>query len=40
MMVYTTGHGVNGFTFDPTLGVFCLSHPDMKTPEQARFIGQ
>ena len=33
MMVYTTGHGVNGFTFDPTLGVFCLSHPDMKTPE-------
>ncbi len=33
MLVYTTGNGVNGFTFDPSLGVFCLSHPDMKTPE-------
>ncbi|MCH8531858.1 MAG: class 1 fructose-bisphosphatase [Saccharospirillum sp.] len=33
MLVYTTGNGVNGFTFDPTLGVFYLSHPDMRTPE-------
>jgi fructose-1,6-bisphosphatase I len=33
MLVYTTGHGVNGFTFDPSIGVFCLSHPDMKIPE-------
>ena len=33
MMVYTTGHGVNGFTLDPTIGEFCLSHPNMKTPE-------
>ncbi|MCB0814499.1 MAG: fructose-1,6-bisphosphatase, partial [Flavobacteriales bacterium] len=34
MLVYTTGHGVNGFTLDPSIGTFCLSHPDMKTPEQ------
>ena len=32
MLVYTSGHGVNGFTYDPSLGVFCLSHPDMKFP--------
>jgi len=32
MLVYTTGHGVNGFTLDPSIGVFCLSHPDMKVP--------
>jgi len=29
MLVYTTGHGVNGFTLDPSIGEFCLSHPDM-----------
>lgn len=34
MLVYTTGRGVNGFTLDPSIGEFCLSHPDMKTPEQ------
>jgi len=33
MLVYTTGHGVNGFTLDPSIGEFCLSHPDMKCPE-------
>ncbi len=33
MMVYTTGKGVNGFTLDPSIGEFCLSHPDMKIPE-------
>lgn len=32
MLVYTTGHGVNGFTLDPSIGEFCLSHPDLKTP--------
>lgn len=32
MLVYTTGKGVNGFTLDPSLGEFCLSHPDIKTP--------
>ena len=34
MMVYTTGRGVNGFTLDPSIGEFCLSHPDVKTPQQ------
>lgn len=33
MLVYTTGKGVNGFTLDPSIGEFCLSHPDMKVPE-------
>lgn len=32
MMVYTTGRGVNGFTLDPSIGEFCLSHPDMTIP--------
>jgi fructose-1,6-bisphosphatase I len=36
MLVYTTGHGVNGFTLDPSIGEFCLSHPLMKMPEQGR----
>ncbi|HNR85364.1 MAG TPA: class 1 fructose-bisphosphatase [Taishania sp.] len=36
MLVYTTGRGVNGFTLDPSIGEFCLSHPDMKMPEIGR----
>lgn len=32
MMVYTTGRGVNGFTLDPSIGEFCLSHPAIQTP--------
>ncbi len=36
MLVYTTGNGVNGFTFDPSLGVFCLSHPNMRMPEDGK----
>ncbi len=32
MLVYTTGRGVNGFTLDPSIGEFCLSHPDIQTP--------
>jgi fructose-1,6-bisphosphatase I len=36
MLVYTTGHGVNGFTHDPSLGEYVLSHPDMKIPENGR----
>lgn len=36
MLVYTTGRGVNGFTLDPYIGEFCLSHPDMKMPESGR----
>lgn len=36
MLVYTTGKGVNGFTLDPSIGEFCLSHPDIKAPETGR----
>ncbi|MFN4911790.1 MAG: class 1 fructose-bisphosphatase [Flavobacteriales bacterium] len=36
MLVYTTGNGVNGFTLDPSIGEFCLSHPNMKMPEHGR----
>jgi fructose-1,6-bisphosphatase I len=36
MLVYTTGNGVNGFTLDPGIGEFCLSHPDMKIPEMGK----
>ncbi|MEC6883541.1 class 1 fructose-bisphosphatase [Photobacterium piscicola] len=32
MLVYTTGNGVHGFTYDPSLGVFCLSHENMQIP--------
>jgi fructose-1,6-bisphosphatase I len=32
MLVYTTGHGVNGFTYEPSLGEYFLSHPDMQIP--------
>lgn len=33
MLVYTTGNGVNGFTLDPALGTFFLSHPNMNISE-------
>jgi fructose-1,6-bisphosphatase I len=33
MLVYTTGYGVNGFTLDPSVGLFILSHKDMKYPQ-------
>ena len=33
MLVYTTGHGVNGFTLEPSLGEFVLSHSNMKSPK-------
>lgn len=36
MLVYTTGHGVNGFTLNPAIGSFYLSHPDMQFPEDGR----
>ncbi len=36
MLVYTTGHGVNGFTYEPTLGEYVLSHPDMTMPENGK----
>ena len=34
MLVYTTGHGVNGFTLNPAIGTFYLSHPNMKYPDK------
>ena len=33
MFVYSTGGGVNGFTLDPLVGMFLLSHPDIKIPD-------
>lgn len=36
MMIYTTGNGVNGFTLDPSIGTFCLSHPNIKIPDQGK----
>jgi fructose-1,6-bisphosphatase I len=36
MLVYTTGAGVNGFTLNPAIGTFYLSHPDMQFPESGK----
>ena len=36
MLVYATRRGVNGFTLDPSIGEFCLSHPDIKCPEEGK----
>ncbi|MGR5157239.1 class 1 fructose-bisphosphatase [Vibrio owensii] len=36
MLVYTTGNGVNGFTYDPSIGSFCLSHENMMIPEDGK----
>ncbi|TCP93320.1 D-fructose 1,6-bisphosphatase [Cricetibacter osteomyelitidis] len=36
MLVYTTGHGVNGFTYEPSLGTFYLSHENIKFPETGK----
>jgi fructose-1,6-bisphosphatase I len=36
MLVYTTGMGVNGFTLDTGIGEFCLSHPNIQTPEMGK----
>ncbi|MBW4437980.1 MAG: class 1 fructose-bisphosphatase [Pleurocapsa minor GSE-CHR-MK-17-07R] len=37
MMVYSAGQGVHGFTLDPALGEFLLSHPDIRVPDTAKF---
>ena len=34
MLVYTTGDGVNGFTLNPAIGTFYLSHPQIKFPKE------
>ena len=36
ILVYTTGNGVNGFTLDPSIGEFLLSHPNIRTPERGQ----
>ena len=36
VLVYTTGQGVNGFTLDPSVGEFLLSHADIKTPAKGK----
>lgn len=38
MLVYTTGYGVNGFTYEPSLGEFFLSHSDMKIPNNGKIF--
>jgi len=37
MLVYTTGEGVHGFTLDPSVGEFYLSHPDIMMPEKSKY---
>ncbi len=37
ILVLTTGNGVNGFTLDASIGEFCLSHPNMKIPEESKY---
>lgn len=37
LLVYTTGDGVNGFTLDPTIGEFCLSHENMVMPTSGNY---
>jgi fructose-1,6-bisphosphatase I len=36
MLVYSSGMGVNGFTLNPSTNEFCLSHPNMRMPENGR----
>ncbi len=38
MMVYTTGQGAHGFTLDPSIGEFLLSHPHIRIPASARYL--
>ena len=38
MLVYTTGQGAHGFTLDPSIGEFLLSHPDIRIPPKGRYL--
>ena len=38
MLVYTTGQGAHGFTLDPSIGEFLLSHPNIRTPDHGRYL--
>jgi fructose-1,6-bisphosphatase I len=37
ILVYSVGNGVHGFTLDPAIGAYVLSHPDMQMPEQGNY---
>ncbi|HMP02726.1 MAG TPA: class 1 fructose-bisphosphatase [Gemmatales bacterium] len=37
MLVYTTGTGVHGFTLDPSIGAYVISHPEIKMPKQGSY---
>jgi fructose-1,6-bisphosphatase I len=37
IMVYTTGHGVHGFTLDPSFGAYVLSHENIRMPEKGTY---
>mgnify|MGYP001098263721 CR=1 FL=1 len=37
MLVYTSGHGVHGFTLDPAIGEFLLTHPNIRIPERPKY---
>ncbi len=36
ILVYTSGHGVSGFTLDPAIGAYVLSHPDIQMPKRGK----
>jgi len=38
MLVYTTGQGSHGFTLDPSIGEFLLSHPNIRIPDVGRYL--
>lgn len=38
MLVYTTGQGAHGFTLDPAIGEFLLSHPNLRIPDPGRYV--
>ncbi|MDQ3244324.1 MAG: class 1 fructose-bisphosphatase [Gemmatimonadota bacterium] len=38
MLVYTTGQGAHGFTLDPSIGEFLLSHPNIRIPQSGRYL--
>ncbi len=37
LLVYSTGRGVNGFTLDPSIGEFCLSHQNIRIPNRGNY---
>jgi fructose-1,6-bisphosphatase I len=37
ILVYSVGNGVHGFTLDPSVGAYLLSHPDIRMPAQGKY---